>query len=231
MFTIYGENGRIFQGAMEDLWRVEALRAIRPVTRGRTQASGPRVGGPGPGAHAVPGGADGVPPPSPRRPDVGAALSAYAQTGDATPPRRPLTRVADVMNPNLVSVGPDMGLLQAWQRLNDKGVSQAPVLRDDGLLVGLLCRADLLDLAHLPQPDVPALVWRAWLMEPVSAAMVSPVPAPGPETELRRVARVLLDSHLPGLPVVDGRDAVVGFISRSDVLQAIVHDPPLDLWS
>jgi CBS domain-containing protein len=61
--------------------------------------------------------------------------------------------------------------------------------------------------------------------------MVSPVPAPGPDTELRRVARVLLDSHLPGLPVVDAGGVVVGFISRSDVLQALVHDPPLDLWT
>ena len=222
MFSIYGENGRIFQGPMEDLFRVEALQAIRPVGRahGSRAASRARAAPPPAGADATI-----------LRPSVGAALSAYTQTGDATPARHPLTRVADVMSLHPVSLGPDMTLLEAWQRLNGAGVGQAPVLQGDGRLVGLLGRADLLDLAHLPQPDVPALVWRAWLLEPVSAAMVSPVPAPGPDTELRRVARVLLDTHLPGLPVVDDEGRLVGFVSRSDILQAIVHDPPLDLWS
>ncbi|MEK9803744.1 MAG: CBS domain-containing protein, partial [Curvibacter sp.] len=88
-----------------------------------------------------------------------------------------------------------------------------------------------LSLERLPQPDAPALVWRALLMEPVSAAMLSPVPAVSEDTDLRRVARVLLDTRLPGLPVVSEDGRLTGFISRSDILQALVHDPPLDLWS
>lgn len=221
MFSIYGENGRIFQGPMEELFRVEALQAIRPL--GRVQAHR---------AALLPRAAAATrAPTSIRRPTVDAALSAYAQAGDASPARHPLTRVSDVMSLEPVSLRPDMTLLEAWQGLKSAGVGQAPVVQGDGSLVGLLGRAELLDLAHLPQPDVPALVWRAWLLEPVSAAMVSPVPAPGPDTELRRVARVLLDTHLPGLPVVDDEGRLMGFVSRSDILQAIVHDPPLDLWS
>jgi N-methylhydantoinase A/oxoprolinase/acetone carboxylase beta subunit len=33
MFSIYGESGRIFRGAMEELWRVEALRAVMRTRR------------------------------------------------------------------------------------------------------------------------------------------------------------------------------------------------------
>jgi CBS domain-containing protein len=36
---------------------------------------------------------------------------------------------------------------------------------------------------------------------------------------------------LPGLPVVDEQDAVIGFVSRTDILHAVVADPPLDLWT
>jgi CBS domain-containing protein len=32
------------------------------------------------------------------------------------------------------------------------------------------------------------------------------------------------------LPVVDEQGHVTGFISRSDILRAVVTDPPLDLW-
>jgi CBS-domain-containing membrane protein len=42
---------------------------------------------------------------------------------------------------------------------------------------------------------------------------------------------VLLDTGLPGLPVVDDAGQVIGFVSRSDVLRAVVADPPLDLWT
>jgi CBS domain-containing protein len=31
--------------------------------------------------------------------------------------------------------------------------------------------------------------------------------------------------------VVDDAGAVVGFVSRSDIVRAVAHEPPLDLWS
>jgi CBS domain-containing protein len=51
-----------------------------------------------------------------------------------------------------------------------------------------------------------------------------------PDTDIRQLAQVLLDTRLPGLPVVDGQGSLVGFVSRSDILRAMVSDPPLDLW-
>ncbi len=218
MFSIYGESGRLFRGAMEDLWRIEALRAVMRTRRLEAQRDTPPVQG---------GGAHAVPPHS----LAGAALSAYAQAGSGPAARHPLTRVRDVMNRGATTVAQDMPLLQAWQLLAQAGLGQAPVTNAAGTLVGLLTRAELLNLERLPQPDAPALVWRALLLQPVSAVMLSPVPAVSEGTDLRRVARVLLDTHLPGLPVVADAGQITGFISRSDILRAVVHDPPLDLWS
>jgi len=31
--------------------------------------------------------------------------------------------------------------------------------------------------------------------------------------------------------VVDGAGRVEGFVTRTDILKAVVHDPPLDLWA
>jgi CBS domain-containing protein len=61
--------------------------------------------------------------------------------------------------------------------------------------------------------------------------MWTPVPSVAADTDIRRVARVLLDTGLPGLPVVEDAGKVVGFVSRSDILRAVVADPPLDLWT
>ena len=68
-------------------------------------------------------------------------------------------------------------------------------------------------------------------MQSVVDVMWTPVPSVSADTDIRRVARVLLDSGLPGLPVVDEEGRVTGFVSRSDILRAVVADPPLDLWS
>ncbi len=222
MFSIYGESGRIFRGAMEDLWRVDALRPVMRARRLQThEQTGATQGSNG----------QAVAPVQARSHAAGAALSAYAQASGQGPQRHPLSRVADVMSRQVQTVGPDMTVLQAWQRLGAQGMGQAPVLAPTGELVGLLTRAELLNLDRLPQPDAPPEVWRALLMEPVSAVMLSPVPAVSEDTDLRRVARVLLDTRLPGLPVVAEDGRLTGFISRSDILQAVVHDPPLDLWS
>ena len=108
--------------------------------------------------------------------------------------------------------------------------AQAPVVDANGQLVGLVTRADLLKPERLPSPESHALVWHALLLQNVKDIMWSPVPGVAPESDLRRVARVLLDTGLPGLPVVDEQGHVTGFVSRSDILRAVVTDPPLDVW-
>lgn len=221
MFSIYGESGRLFKGPMEDLWRIEALRAVMRTRRVEAQHEGTSVS-------AVQGHVAPAVAPHTR---AGAAVSAYAQAGGSPLARHPLTRVADVMSRHVTTVTLDLPVLQAWQLLGRAGLGQAPVISAHGELAGLLTRAELLNLERLPQPDAPALAWRALLMQPVSSVMLSPVPAVSEDTDLRRVARVLLDTHLPGLPVVAEDGQVAGFISRSDILRAVVHDPPLDLWS
>jgi CBS-domain-containing membrane protein len=222
MFSVYGETGRLFKGEMEELRHVESIRAVRRI-------------------RAVDGELDRVastfthePPqaghrslPSPQREH----LAAYAQASSVRAPRHPLSRVADVMSRGLITVMAAMPVRQAWQMLAQQGLGQAPVVDAAGLLVGLLTRADLMRLERLPQPDVPALVWQSLLAQPVSSIMWTPVTAVGDGADIRHVARVLLDTHLPGLPVVDDAGMVTGFVSRTDILQAVVHDPPLDLWS
>lgn len=221
MFSVYGVTGRVFKGAMEDLRQVQSVRAA---TRSRAiepmhehvltmPAAGPA------GAPAGHGGAARSP------------VAAYAQASAPAAQRHPLSRVADVMTRGVTTVPSDMPVLEAWQLLFERGLGQAPVVDAQGWLVGLLTRAELLQPERLPLPGTNALVWRALLTQPVAEIMWTPVPAVDEATDLRRVARVLLDTHLPGLPVVSDEGRVSGFVSRSDILRAVVHDPPLDLWS
>jgi len=220
MFAIYGTSGLIYRGPIEDLRKVApTLRTSRVRA---LQAETDRD------ITAVPG----LSPPVPGHPGPGSpAVRAYEGVQHPALLRRPLSRVDDVWSSPSVEIPLGSTVESAWRVLNEHGVGQAPVVDEGQRLVGLLMRAELMARERLPSPDAPALLWRAWLGQPVADAMLSPVPSVTPDTDLRRLALLLLETGLPGVPVVPADGRVTGFVSRSDILKAVVHDPPLDLWA
>jgi CBS-domain-containing membrane protein len=135
------------------------------------------------------------------------------------------------MSTRAITLPEDATVAQAWDLLAAQQLGQAPVVDASGVLVGMLSRAELMRPDRLPGSGAHALVWQALLRQSVADLMWTPVPSVAPETDIRRLARVLLDTGLPGLPVVDEQGRVTAFVSRTDVLRAVVADPPLDLWS
>ncbi len=218
MFSVYGKAGRVFRGSMEELRKIGPTAAI---SRSRRVAA---IGRDAPDTGALH---------TPAPPDLAhrEAMAAYAQAANSQPPRHPLKRVQDIMNVGAITVPEDATVAQAWGVLAAHQLGQAPVVDAAGVLVGLLTRAELMRPDRLPGPGAHALVWQALLLQSVADLMWTPVPSVAPDTDIRRLARVLLDTGLPGLPVVDEQGRVLAFVSRTDILQAVVADPPLDLWT
>jgi CBS domain-containing protein len=225
MFSVYGKAGRVFRGSMEELRRVSATTAlvrthgVNPIGRDAQDHSPTRF------SELL------VPAPTPSDAVHRDALAAYAGTQKANTPRHTITRVDAVMSHPVFTLADTSTVEQAWGLLTQRGVGQAPVVQVDGVLVGLFARADLMRPDRLPDPDSSALVWRALLAQSVVELMKTPVPSVAADTDIRRVAQVLLDTGLPGLPVADDAGVVTGFVSRSDILRAVVADPPMDLWT
>ncbi len=228
MFYVFGPLGQVYRGGPEKLAQVAPVRRVlRPQALRTREQDGAEPVFTAPPSTAAPA-------PAPATPPVGMlaqAVAAYAQTEQGPQePRQPLSRVKDVMSEGAVTVRPDVRVNDAWQTLAEHHVAQAPVVDERGQVVGLLLRADMAPLDLLPEPgavkDAIALARR-----PVQEVMISPIPTVSDETELRRVAGVLLETGLPGLPVTDERGQLIGFLSRTDILKAVAADPPLDLWS
>ena len=226
MFFVFGPSGQMYRGGPENLAHISSVRRVSRPQALRTRAADvetfvletPDPSGPGPTLAGA----------SLRGHD---AVTAYTQTEQGpAKARQPLSRVRDVMTTHTLTVQPDAVVNHAWQTLAEHGVAQAPVVDAQGRVMGLLLRADMAPLDLLPEPGhIQAAI--ALARRTVAAVMVSPVPTVAPDTDLRRVASVLLDTGLPGLPVTDDYGMPVGFISRTDILRAVAADPPLDLWS
>ena len=212
MFYVYSPIGQVSSGSLDQLRKTQTLtpttkvRALKPVASGLDEES----------PHAA-------------SEDAGTAarnaLQAYAQ-----PARQPLTVVGDVMRRPSHVVPSTATVRDAWQILKNHKVGQAPVVDENGLLVGLVTRAELLPPQWLAPTVDDAATWQAMLTQPVSQVMWSPVTSARVDTDLRQVASLLLETGLPGLPVTENAGQVIGFVSRTDLLRALATDPPLDLW-
>ena len=219
MFYVFGLNGPIYQGGPDRLRQIAPVRAVARPSGLRSSASGVES--------EASQARDGLPGLPARAQD---AVSAYRGTAQGPKQaRQQLHLVRDVMTQGAITVRPNHTVRQAWAILAEKKIAQAPVLDAQDRVVGLLLRADMAPLELLPEPGA---VRAAMLLAQRSVAdvMISPVPAVADSTDLRRVAHVLLEMGLPGLPVTDDAGRLSGFISRTDILRAVASDPPLDLW-
>jgi CBS domain-containing protein len=232
MFFVFGPNGQMFRGPAERIGQVAPVRRVQRPQALRTRAADSTADETVPPFPAILAELTGhAAPTHEAAPRSRGAVDAYLSTEKGpSQPRQPLQTVADVMSHEAVTVAPDAGVNDAWRVLAEHGVAQAPVLDEGGHVVGLLLRADMAPLDLLPEPGAIQQAI-ALARRPVREVMISPIPTVAASTDLRRVAGVLLDTGLPGLPVTDDQGLLAGFISRTDILRAVACDPPLDLWS
>jgi len=52
-----------------------------------------------------------------------------------------------------------------------------------------------------------------------------------PATDIRKVAKVMIDFKLDAIPIVDENDSILGIVSKTDIIKAVSHLPKLQLWS
>jgi len=119
-----------------------------------------------------------------------------------------------------------MDILAARRCFQQLGFQQMPVLSDQQRIVGMLSVQDLLQFIIIEGDLVRYVGGKS-----VADAMSKEVISADPVADIRRVAQVMQQYHLHGVPIVDEQDALIGIVSRSDILRALINDPPLNIWS
>lgn len=206
MFSVHGITGQVYRGTLEQLNLVPGVtrsRRARPIAREGEE----------PGTDA------GI-----HKRDA-AAAAAYVKMVHPEPERGPVFHANQVMSHGVLTLKFDDTVTTAWLALTRRGVRQAPVLDDTRTVVGLVSERDLLTVLDVQGATVFGSLDRA-----VAEVMTTPVVCADPLTDIRRIARALLDTGLPALPIVDENGGLTGIVSRGDILRAAVADPPLSLW-
>ena len=121
---------------------------------------------------------------------------------------------ADIMVRSEATLEPESDIYDALARLLKSRLTGAPVVDDDGTLLGMLTERDCLKvmvdgaLDGLPRAKV-------------SDYMTSPAESITPTASLYDVAQIFLTRSYRKLPVVDRDGRVIGQVSRRDILVAI----------
>ena len=215
MFAIYGVSGPIFQGTLE------ALSRMPPVMRRTPIASARRIEDDVTTEAATNGNEAAVAGSRRSRP----AIAAYKAMLPESLDRGPLHHADQIMTPDVIAVSARDEVALAWRTLTRHRIHQTPVLDDSGRLVGLVSERNLLTMLNVDAGEV-----RDVLAKLVGDVMTTPVVAASPLTDIRRIARVMLDRDVDGVPIVNEAGVLLGFVSRSDILRAVVTDPPLSMW-
>lgn len=123
--------------------------------------------------------------------------------------------VADIMASELVTFTPDTNINKAIHVLLEKRFSGAPVVDDNGNLVGVLSKKDCLKIVF-------STSYHQDRGGPVSEYMSSDVQTLDTETHLIDAAKHFVDSSFRRFPVLkDGK--LVGQISRHDILKSLLE--------
>jgi len=157
-----------------------------------------------------------------------AAQSAYQQQSRERPHPKPAILARDLMKTPVLSLPSDSTLLDAWGIMSHKGFHHIPVTSLHGTLVGMISYRDLLN--HVPEL-ITAADKRQASTRRLAEIMTSRVISATPTTEIREIARVMLDEQIHAVPILDHDRRLVGILSTQDLLQGIANHGPLELWT
>lgn len=123
--------------------------------------------------------------------------------------------VKTYMSTHVVTLHPDMDVVEAVQILTDRGIPGAPVIDDLGNFVGLLAEKDCLEAV------LKATYYEEWGGR-VSEYMQTRVRTIDAGMSIIDAARLFVDTSLRGFPVMDNQ-RIVGQLNRSDLLKALIR--------
>jgi len=123
--------------------------------------------------------------------------------------------VSTCMSANLVTLQPDMDVMEAVQILTERGIPGAPVVDDVGNFVGLLAEKDCVEAV------LKASYYEEWGGR-VSEYMQTSVRTIDAATSIIDAAKLFIETSLRGFPVMDN-NRIVGQLNRSDLLKALIR--------
>jgi acetoin utilization protein AcuB len=132
-------------------------------------------------------------------------------------------RVKEWMTTPVVSISPNVSIVNAHQIMKENGVRRLPVLENE-LLVGIVTLGDIREAS--PSDATTLSIWELnylWAQLTVEKVMTRKVMTISEDSPILDAAQIMLDHKVSGLPVLDAKGKVVGVITESDIFRMLIQ--------
>lgn len=148
-----------------------------------------------------------------------------------------MLKAKDIMTREVITVTPETEVSDIAQLLLERHLNGAPVVDEEGNIVGIVCQSDLIaEQKKLPLPSFFTLldsfipisstskvekeVQKITAIKAADAMTPNPVTI-GPETSIDEIASIMVNRNYHTLPVTEGRK-LVGIVGKEDILRTLI---------
>ncbi|MBT0652851.1 CBS domain-containing protein [Geomobilimonas luticola] len=133
-----------------------------------------------------------------------------------------MTKVEKWMTRNPITIDADASIIETIHLMKEKNVRRLPVMKK-GKFVGLI--TDRMIKEYTPSKATALDTWEVHYIlskTPVKAAMNAKPYTVTPDTDLTDAAQLIHDKKLYGLCVVDYKGDLVGIMTTTNILEALI---------
>jgi CBS domain-containing protein len=134
--------------------------------------------------------------------------------------------VKDIMVREFISINHEKTLQDAYNVLKESQKSNIPVINESGKIVSMINKKLILNYLMEDLDYV-----QSTLEKQLSSLDLPDVLTTSPITDIRRVAKVMVDEKIDAIPVVNNRHLLVGLVSKTNILKAIADIPHISFFA
>jgi len=128
----------------------------------------------------------------------------------------------EVMSSPVITLSPDNSVEQAFRLLHKHKFRHVPVITADQRLQGIISDRDILRIFGSHEGHHQEKI-------KISEVMITEVLTASRKTDIRYITRLFVENRIGSMPVMEDRK-LVGMITRSDILKAVLNHYDIELW-
>lgn len=134
--------------------------------------------------------------------------------------------VKDIMTKDCIYIDLKSTLKDAYDVLKEFKIGQMPVVSFGKRIMGMIDKKMILNLLMDDLENSKHVLERK-----IEDIYLPQIITTDPLTDIRKVAKVMIDFKLHAVPIITENDTLIGIVSKTDIIKAVSHIPQFQLWS
>ncbi len=153
------------------------------------------------------------------------AINAYKKMANIDTSEE-IYHVKDIMTKDCIYIDSKSTIQEAYDSLKEFKIEQMPIVTFGKKILGMIDKKMILNLL-MDDLENPQSILNRRLEDIYLPQLLTSDPI----TDIRRVAKVMIDFKLHAVPIVNENDILIGIVSKTDIIKAVSHIPQFHLWS